>query len=58
VEVLLFEGQNKNKLLFIFKFIHMNANVKGMLWTASAVVVGILVAGLIKDKLLAPSTAE
>lgn len=36
----------------------MNANVKGMLWTASAVVVGIIVAGLIKDKLLAPSTAE
>lgn len=36
----------------------MNANVKGMLWTASAVVVGILVAGLIKDKLLPTATAE
>jgi len=36
----------------------MNANVKGMLWTASAVVVGILVAGLIKDKLLPASSAE
>jgi hypothetical protein len=36
----------------------MNANVKGMLWTASAVVVGILVAGLIKDKLMPASSAE
>jgi hypothetical protein len=36
----------------------MNANVKGMLWTASAVVVGILVAGLIKDKLMPTATAE
>jgi hypothetical protein len=36
----------------------MNANVKGMLWTAGAVVVGILVAGLIKDKLMPTSTAE
>ena len=36
----------------------MNANVKGMLWTASAVVVGILVAGLIKDKLIPTTTAE
>jgi hypothetical protein len=36
----------------------MNANVKGMLWTAAAVVAGILVAGLIKDKLLSSSTAE
>jgi hypothetical protein len=36
----------------------MNANVKGMLWTASAVVVGILVAGLIKDKLMPTSSAE
>jgi len=36
----------------------MNANVKGMLWTASAVVVGILVAGLIKDKLMPTTTAE
>ena len=58
LKVLLFGGWDKNKLLFIFKFIHMNANVKGMLWTASAVVVGILVAGLIKDKLMPTSTAE
>ena len=36
----------------------MNANVKGMLWTASAIVVGILVAGLIKDKLMPTTTAE
>jgi hypothetical protein len=36
----------------------MNSNVKGMLWTAGAVVVGILVAGLIKDKLMPTSTAE
>ena len=36
----------------------MNANVKGMLCTASAVVVGILVAGLIKDKLMPTTTAE
>ena len=34
----------------------MSANVKGMLWTAGAVVVGILVAGLIKDKLMPKST--
>lgn len=36
----------------------MNSNVKGMLWTAGAVVVGILVAGLIKDKLMPTTTAE
>ena len=36
----------------------MNANVKGMLWTAAAVVAGILVAGLIKDKLMPTTTAE
>jgi len=36
----------------------MNANVKGMLYTAAAVVVGILVAGLIKDRLLSSTTAE
>jgi hypothetical protein len=36
----------------------MNSNVKGMLWTAGAIVVGILVAGLIKDKLMPTSTAE
>ena len=52
------EGKIKINYYSYFKFIHMNANVKGMLWTASAVIVGILVAGLIKDKLLAPSTAE
>lgn len=34
----------------------MNANVKGMLWTAGAVVVGILVAKLIQDKLMPTST--
>jgi hypothetical protein len=52
------EGKIKINYYSYFKFIHMNANVKGMLWTAAAVVAGILVAGLIKDKLLAPSTAE
>lgn len=31
----------------------MNANVKGMLYTAAAVVVGILVANVIQKKLLA-----
>jgi hypothetical protein len=36
----------------------MNSNVKGMLWTAGAVVVGIIVAGLIKERLLPTSTAE
>jgi hypothetical protein len=36
----------------------MNANVKGMLWTAGAVVVGILVAGLIKDKLMPPKSTD
>jgi len=36
----------------------MNSNVKGMLWTAGAVVLGIIVAGLIKDRLLPTSTAE
>jgi hypothetical protein len=30
----------------------MNANVKGMLYTAGAVVVGIIVARLIQDNLL------
>lgn len=35
----------------------MNANVKGMLWTAGAVIVGILVAKLIQDKLMPPSSA-
>jgi hypothetical protein len=36
----------------------MNSNVKGMLWTAGAVVVGIIVAGLIKERLMPTSTAE
>jgi hypothetical protein len=36
----------------------MNANVKGMLWTAGAVVVGILVAGLIKDKLMPKDSVD
>jgi hypothetical protein len=36
----------------------MNSNVKGMLWTASAVVVGILVAGIIRDRLMPTATAE
>jgi hypothetical protein len=36
----------------------MNSNVKGMLWTAGAVVVGILVAGVIRDRLMPTSTAE
>jgi hypothetical protein len=35
----------------------MNSNFKGMLWTAGAVVVGILVAKLIQDKLM-PTSAE
>lgn len=34
----------------------MNANVKGMLWTAGAVVVGILVAKMISDKLMPKAT--
>jgi hypothetical protein len=41
--------------LLILKTNKMNANVKGMLWTAGAIVVGILVAKLIQDKLM-PST--
>jgi hypothetical protein len=36
----------------------MNANVKGMLWTASAVIVGILVANVIQKKLLANMMGE
>jgi len=36
----------------------MNANVKGMLWTAGAVVVGIIVAKLIQDKLLPTSSSS
>lgn len=38
----------------------MNANVKGMLWTAGAVVVGILVAKVIEKQLMpsAPSVEE
>lgn len=35
----------------------MNANVKGMLWTAGAVIVGIIVARLIQDNLLNKATA-
>jgi hypothetical protein len=34
----------------------MNSNVKGMLWTAGAVVVGIIVAGVIKERLMPTST--
>lgn len=34
----------------------MNANVKGMLWTAGAVIVGIIVARLIQDNLLSKAT--
>jgi hypothetical protein len=34
----------------------MNANVKGMLFTAGAVVVGIIVARLIQDQLMKPKT--
>ena len=48
-----------NPFIFInyshIKFIHMNANVKGMLWTAGAIVVGILVAKVISDKLMPKS---
>jgi len=32
----------------------MNNNVKGMLWTASAIVVGIILAGVVKTKLMKP----
>ena len=35
----------------------MNSNMKGMLWTASAIVVGIIVAGIVKTKLMKPKTA-
>lgn len=35
----------------------MNANVKGMLFTAGAVVVGIIVARLIQDNLLTKRVA-
>ena len=34
----------------------MNANVKGMLWTAGAVVVGILVAEYISKKIMSSTT--
>jgi len=36
----------------------MNADVKGMLFTAGAVVVGILVASVVKDKLMPSTTAS
>jgi len=36
----------------------MNANVKGMLYTAAAVVVGILVANVIQKKLLSNMMGE
>jgi hypothetical protein len=36
----------------------MNANVKGMLWTAGAVVVGILVAKMISDKLMPKASSD
>jgi hypothetical protein len=52
------ESKIKINYYSYFKFIHMNANVKGMLWTASAVVVGILVAGIIKERLMPTTTAE
>ncbi len=35
----------------------MNANIKGMLWTAGAIVVGILVAKVISDKLMPTSSS-
>jgi len=35
----------------------MKANVMGMLWTAGAVVVGIVVAKMVNDKLLAKASA-
>tara|TARA_R100001015_G_C4596870_1_gene152048 strand:- start:479 stop:607 length:129 start_codon:yes stop_codon:yes gene_type:complete len=35
----------------------MNSNVKGMLFTAGAVVVGILVANMVKDKLMPKASA-
>ena len=37
----------------------MNSNIKGMLWTASAVVVGILVAKMVEKQLMsAEASAE
>lgn len=36
----------------------MNANVKGMLWTAGAVVVGILVAKMVEKQLMPKVTGE
>jgi uncharacterized protein YneF (UPF0154 family) len=34
----------------------MNNNIKGMLWTAAAIVVGITLAGFIKAKLMKKTT--
>jgi len=36
----------------------MKADVKGMLFTVGAIVVGILVANVVKDKLMPSSTAS
>ena len=39
----------------------MDANVKGMMWTAGAIVVGIILAGIVKEKLMkkkATATSE
>tara|TARA_R110002167_G_scaffold70465_11_gene198857 strand:- start:3838 stop:3969 length:132 start_codon:yes stop_codon:yes gene_type:complete len=35
----------------------MKSNVMGMLWTAGAIVVGIIVAGVVKDKLMGGATS-
>lgn len=36
----------------------MNANVKGMLWTASAIIVGIVVAGMVQKQLAKKSASS
>jgi len=36
----------------------MNNNIKGMIWTASAIVVGIIAATMIQKKLMAKKTAS
>jgi hypothetical protein len=45
------------KILTLKDYYIMNNNVKGMIWTASAVVVGIIVATMVQKKLMAKKTA-
>ena len=35
----------------------MNANVKGLIWTASAIIVGIVVAGMVQKQLAKKSAS-